>query len=77
MATTTASTDTEMNTYQWVIGGLIMIALLVFMSKTDAGYRIIYYSLVLMIVFLLITQYQFIAQALQYVGTQAPDSGKS
>lgn len=76
MASTSTTSDTEMSTYQWVIGGILVILLLALMAKTESGRGIIYYSLILMIVFLLITQYQFIAQALAVVGTQAPDSGK-
>lgn len=76
MASTSTTSDTEMSTYQWVIGAILVILLLAFMAKTESGRGIIYYSLILMIVFLLITQYQFIAQALAVVGTQAPDSGK-
>lgn len=73
---TNSTSDPELATYQWVLGGILFLVLLIFIAKTRTGYSIIYYSLVLMIVFIVVTQYQFIAQALGPVGLQAPDSGK-
>lgn len=70
------TSDAELSTYQWVLAGFLVFLLLIFVSRTDTGYRIIYYGLVLMLLFLFVTQWQFIAQALAPIGTPAPDSGK-
>lgn len=60
------------STYQWIFGWIVLIALLAFASQNAVGHTIIYYALVLILVFLLVTQYQFIAAALAPVGQPAP-----
>lgn len=62
-------------TYQWVIGWILLIALLALANQTETGHTVIYYALVLVLVFLLVTQYSFIAGALAPVGEKAPASG--
>lgn len=60
------------NTYAWMLAWLLIIALLAFANQTALGHTIIYYALVLILVLLLVTQYQFIASALAPIGTPAP-----
>lgn len=61
-------------TYKWVLGWVLVILLLAVANQTETGHTIIYYALVLVLVFLLVTQYQFIAQALSPVGQKAPST---
>lgn len=58
--------------YQWVVGWVLLIALLALANKTETGHMVIYYGLVLVLVLLLVTQYQFIATALAPIGQPAP-----
>lgn len=60
------------NTYRWVLGWIILIGLLALANQTETGHTILYYTLVLVLVFLLVTQYQFIASALAPIGQKAP-----
>lgn len=60
------------STYQWILGWIVLIALLAAASQTTIGHTIIYYALVLILVLLLVTQYQFIAAALAPIGQPAP-----
>lgn len=58
--------------YRWLLAWALMILMLGVVSKTRLGHVIIYYSLLLSIVFVLVTQYRFIAQALSPLGQPAP-----
>jgi hypothetical protein len=60
------------STYQWVFAWVLLIALLALADKTETGHTVIYYALVLILVLLLVTQYQFIAAALKPIGQPAP-----
>jgi hypothetical protein len=62
------------SSYQWVVAWMVVIIIAAIVANTEAGYRIIYYSLVLIFVVLLVTQYQFIANALAPVGQTVPTS---
>ena len=62
------------STYRWILGWILLIALLAFANQTETGHTILYYALVLVLVFLLVTQYQFIASALAPIGQKAPSS---
>ncbi len=55
--------------YKATVAYAVMFVLLWALSKTQAGYALIYYGLCLMIFFLLVTQYQWIAQALSPLDT--------
>jgi hypothetical protein len=50
--------------YRVVLAWAVVIVLIVLISKTRAGYAFVYYSLVLMLLFLILTQYQFFQWAL-------------
>lgn len=63
------------STYQWIVAWVLLIILGAMASQTVIGHTIIYYSLVLMLVFLLVTQYQFIASAFAPIGKKAPATG--
>lgn len=54
--------------YQWVLAWLIVIGLLAVTSQTALGHVLIYYTLLLFLLFLVLTQYQFIAQSLAPIG---------
>ena len=52
------SSDTELPTFQFVASWLVLLTILIFVSKSRVGYVIIYYSLLLMILLILVTEYQ-------------------
>lgn len=60
------------STYQWVLAWVALIGLLALANRTAIGRVVIYYALVLILVLLLVTQYQFIASALAPIGQPAP-----
>lgn len=91
MATTTASTaqidvnfaptpvastgDEQANTFQWLVGWLVVIVLASLANRTRIGHTFIYYGLWLLLVFLIVTQYKFIVAVLGPVGKPIPTSG--
>lgn len=76
MATTQqqpAINSVDDQTTQWLLGWAVLIVLLVLMAKTETGKAIIYYSLALIVVFLFVTQYQWIGQVLKLVSINTPE----
>lgn len=66
-----SGSDALLPTFQFVAGWVLLITFLVFVSKSRLGYVIIYYSLVLIILFILVTEYQQITpyiNAIQTIG---------
>lgn len=63
-AASVPSSDKEEPTYKFVAGWILLIVLLTFAAKTRVGYVIIYYSLMLIILLILVTEYQQIAPLL-------------
>ncbi len=59
-------------TFRWLLGWGVILALLSFANRTRFGHTLIYYTLVLMLVFLIVTQYAFFARVLSIFG--APNS---
>ena len=55
------------NTYTFVAGWILMIILLIGINKTALGHVILYYLLLLMILFLVVTQYAQIAPLLNSI----------
>lgn len=66
------STTTWDQTYKWLIAWAVGITLLVAINRTKLGHVLIYYWLVLLILFLVVTQYQFIVQVITPIGQPAP-----
>ena len=62
MPTTATATD---NTFAWLLAWSVMILFFVLINKTRLGHVVIYYSLWLMLAFLLVTQYQAIGNVLK------------
>lgn len=60
-----------------LLGWLLAIVLLAAISRTRAGYVIIYYALVLMIVILVLGSYQRVTDLLGLVRAPGPSSGPS
>ena len=56
--------DNEAATFQFVAGWILLITVLVFANKSRLGHVIIYYSLLLMILFVLVTEYMQIVPLL-------------
>jgi cell division protein FtsW (lipid II flippase) len=67
-----AQTQTDANTYAWIAGWVVFIAVLAMLAQTDTGHNVIYYSLVLIILVLVLTQYRRIVDLLAPVGTEIP-----
>jgi predicted aspartyl protease len=63
-----AATTTTDNTFAWLLAWSVMIVMLVLINKTRLGHVIIYYALWLMLAFLIVTQYQAIANLLKPLG---------
>ena len=62
--------------YQWLLAWAIILVLMNLINRTRVGHVTIYYSLWLMLVFLLVTQYQFFAKALEPLNTPVPTGTK-
>lgn len=60
--------QTKDPTFSWLLGWLLFIILLVLLSRNTLGHMIVYYGLLLVLIFLLVTQYKFIAATLGEVG---------
>jgi hypothetical protein len=70
-------TDEAANTFNWMIGWLILIGVIIAISKSRVGYAAIYYALVLILVFLVVTQYKWIAKEVGIATTISLDTGKA
>lgn len=71
MVSSTPATElasTQDPTFSWLLGWLLFIILLVLLSRTTLGHMLVYYGLLLVLIFLLVTQYKFIAATLGQVG---------
>lgn len=53
--------QTENNVFLFLLGWAVMIVLLMLMNKTRLGHVLIYYGLLLLIFFVLVTEYQQLA----------------
>ncbi len=63
---------TENNAFNFLLGWSLMIALLVLVNRTRLGHVIIYYSLLLAILLIIVTEYKKLAPLLtgiQSIGT--------
>jgi hypothetical protein len=68
-----AATETTWDdTYKWLLAWLVAIMVLTLINKTRIGHVFIYYWLWLLILFLVVTQYKYIAAALGPLGQPAP-----
>lgn len=65
------------DTYKWLIGWIVAIVLLSLINKTRVGHVAIYYWLWALIIFLVVTQYRFIADALSAVDKPVPGGGQA
>lgn len=63
-------------TYRWIVAWSIFLMIIFVINKTKLGHAILYYSLWLLLLFLLVTQYRFIAGALEPLGQKLPTSGE-
>jgi type IV secretory pathway VirB3-like protein len=63
------STDTELPTFNFIASWVLLIGILVLVSKSRIGYVIIYYSLLLMILLILLTEYQTFVPYLNNIQT--------
>lgn len=62
--------------YKWIVAWLVAIVILSLLNKTRLGHVAIYYWLWLLIIFLFVTQYQYIVGALGPLGTPVPTGGQ-
>lgn len=77
MGSGTSSTTTSSNasTFQWLLAWAVVIVLASLANRTRIGHTLMYYGLWLLLLFLLVTQYKFIAAALAPVGQPIPSTG--
>lgn len=68
-STTPSSADTELPSYQFIAGWILLFVILTFVNKTRLGHVAIYYSLLLMILLILVTEYQQIVPILNSIST--------
>jgi hypothetical protein len=64
--------DDNENTFRWLVGWAVVIVLASLANRTRFGHAFLYYSLALMLIFLVVTQYRFIIAALGPVGQPIP-----
>lgn len=73
-----AMDQTDSETLNWLIGWAIIGTAAYLISRTKAGYAAIYYSLLLLVLLVLITQSRFILSEVQIaISESVPDSGGS
>ena len=65
----TSSSDTELPSYQFIAGWILLFVFLTFANKTRIGHVVIYYSLILIILLILVTEYQQIVPILNSIQT--------
>lgn len=56
----------------WLFAWILVIVVGSLITKTDIGYKIVYYSLLLLVVFLVLSQYKWIAKELGYATFDLP-----
>ena len=67
--TSVSSSDTELPSFQFIAGWMLLILALYGISRTRLGYAAIYYSLILIILLILVTEYSVLAPLLNSVQT--------
>jgi hypothetical protein len=72
---TSAGTDENASTFRWLLAWAIVIVGASLANKTRIGHTLMYYMLWLLLIFLVVTQYKFIAAALAPVGQPIPTQG--
>jgi hypothetical protein len=60
------------NTLNWLLGWTLSLAAIIAVTRTKAGYAIVYYMLFLLVVFLMLTQYKWVTQELSYATFELP-----
>lgn len=58
--------------FRWLVAWLVLLLILAALSRTRFGQVVIYYALALMLLFLFVTQFHFVAQALAPFRTLGP-----
>jgi ABC-type transport system involved in cytochrome bd biosynthesis fused ATPase/permease subunit len=69
VATTPTSADAELPSFQFIASWALLIAILVMANKTRIGHVLIYYSLLLMILFILVSEFRQVAPLLSGIMT--------
>jgi len=65
------------STYKWLLAWAIAVAVLTLLNKTRLGHVFIYYWLWSLIIFLFVTQYKFIVEALEPLDEPIPQGGQN
>ena len=60
---------TENGVFNWLVGWFLILLVLILFNKTRLGHVLIYYSLMLIILLILVTQYQTIVPYLSSIST--------
>jgi hypothetical protein len=62
---------------RWLLAWGVLLILLSFVNRTRIGHALLYYGLALLIVFLVVTQYQWFSWALRPIGAPVPQTTDS
>lgn len=66
-------TQNDSDTINWIIGVGLFVGVVAFIASTsEAGHALVYWSLMLLIVLLIVTQYKWIAQEFSFVNFSPP-----
>ena len=56
----------DQDTLNWIVGWIFAGALVYGLTRTKSGYTFVYYALLLLVIFLVLTQYVWVAKELGY-----------
>lgn len=73
-----ADTKTKNTDYKYILAYALFFIILIFISKSKAGYTAIYYGLVLCVMYVLVLDYKWIATTLEPISgplTSSSDAG--
>jgi len=67
-----AGGSSTFSSFQWIVAWLVLLILLALLNRTKFGHVLIYYSLVVMLIFLLVTNYKWFAGVMAPFRTLTP-----
>lgn len=72
MASTPGMATGDEDTINWLVGGLLFLGIIFMVTKTKTGYAVVYYALLLLVVFMFVSQYKWISTELSYFSKPMP-----
>jgi hypothetical protein len=71
-----ANDPTDEATINWIVGWTVALLGITLLTRTKSGYTFVYYFLLTLLVFLVLTQYKWIAKELGYATFDVPGQEK-